>query len=93
VAVALAPLNAAATPADKCVRYWGEARYGALGYNHLVHIANSCPVEADCVVSTDVNPQEQSVTVGGRSEVLVNTFLASPARTFTPRVKCVMREN
>jgi hypothetical protein len=89
----VAPPASAPTPADKCVKYWGEARYAALGYNHLVHVANACAVAADCVVSTDVNPEPQSVTVGGRSEVIVSTFLGSPARTFAPRVKCVMREN
>jgi hypothetical protein len=85
-------LASAASPADKCIRYWGEARYAALGYNHLVHVANVCAASADCVVSTDVNPQEQNVGVGGKSEIIVNTFVGSPARTFTPRVKCTMRE-
>jgi hypothetical protein len=87
---AIAPRAAAEGSADSCVRYWGEARYGALGYNHIVHIANSCVAAAECVVSTDVNPDEQRVMVAGRSEALVSTFLGSPARTFTPRVKCTM---
>ena len=91
VALALAPRSAAADSPDSCVRYWGEARYGALGYNHIVHIKNSCAAPAECVVSTDVNPDEQKVLVAGRSEALVSTFLGSPARTFTPHVKCVMR--
>lgn len=80
-----------AEAADSCIRYWGEVRYGALGYNHIVHLANSCTAEAECVVSTDVNPDEQRVTVGAKSEVLVTTFLGSPARTFKPKVACSMR--
>jgi hypothetical protein len=79
-----------AEAADSCIRYWGEVRYGALAYNHIVHIANSCTADAECVVSTDVNPDEQRVTVGGKSEVLVTTFLGSPARTFKPKVACSM---
>ena len=99
--VALAPREASGTEgggtdvtgaesADACVRFWGEVRYGALGYNHLVHIANSCSAEAECVVSTNVSPEPQKVTVEGKSEVVVTTFLGSPARAFTPRVKCTM---
>jgi hypothetical protein len=90
VALALAPRASAADSPDSCVRFWGEARYGALGYNHLVHIANSCAAPAECKVSTDVNPDEQDVVVAGRSQVMVSTFLGSPARTFTPHVKCTM---
>jgi hypothetical protein len=81
-----------AQSADSCIKYWGEARYGALGYNHLVHVTNSCSLAADCVVSTDVAPDPQSTAVGGKSEVVVTTFLGSPARAFTPHVKCTMRE-
>ena len=97
LALALAPGDAdadasAESPnANSCIKFWGEVRYGALGYNHLVHVANSCGAAADCVVSTDVNPDEQKVTVGGKSEEVVMTFMGSPARTFAPRVKCTMR--
>ena len=87
----LVPRAATAESPDSCIKYWGEARYGALAYNHLVHIANSCAVAADCVVSTDVNPEPQQAEVEGKSEVVVTTFMGSPARTFTPRVKCTMR--
>jgi streptogramin lyase len=82
--------DAAAAPTGSCIRFWGEVRYGALAYNHIVHIANSCDAEAECVVSTDVNPEEQKVSVGGKSEVQVTTFLGSPARTFKPHVSCTM---
>lgn len=90
VALALAPLAAAAQTPNACIRAWGEARYGAYGYNHLVHIANSCSVDADCVVTTDVNPEPLNVSVPARSEVVTNTFLESPSRVFTPHVTCTM---
>lgn len=73
-----------------CIRFWPEARYGALGYNHIVHVQNGCDANAECRVSTDVNPQPVSVQVPGRKQVEVNTFLGSPAREFTPRVECKM---
>jgi hypothetical protein len=92
LSVALTSIAGAKEPAaDGCIRYWGEARFGGVGYNHLVHVANSCAASADCVVSTDVSPSAQAIEVAGNSEVLVNTFLDSPARTFTPRVKCTIR--
>jgi hypothetical protein len=86
------PRTVTAQSPDSCVKYWGEARYGALGYNHLVHIANSCGVPADCVVSTDVAPAPLSQAVAAKSEAVVTTFLGSPARGFTPHVKCTMRD-
>ena len=91
VALAALPIAASAQTPNACIRAWGEARYGAYGYNHLVHIANSCAVDAECVVSTDVNPEPQRVEVPAKSEVVVNTFLESPAREFMPRVSCTMR--
>ncbi len=92
LAALLASTRTAAADANSCIRFWGETRYGALAYNHIVHVANSCEATADCAVSTDVNPQPQEVEVEGGSSVEVMTFMGSPARTFKPRVKCTMRE-
>lgn len=71
-----------------CVTVRGEARWGADAYNHVVVVQNQCPSLARCRVATDVNPQETSLEVpsGATREVL--TFLGSPARAFTPRVRC-----
>jgi hypothetical protein len=90
VMLAVAPLAASAQTPNACIHAWGEARYGTYGYNHLVHIANTCTVDADCVVSTDVNPEPTSVEVPAKTEVVVNTFFESPSRVFTPRVTCTM---
>jgi hypothetical protein len=90
--VLVVPRAATADPsAETCIKFWPEVRYGAMGYNHLVHIANRCAVAADCYVSTDVAPEPVEQEVPAKAEVLVNTFLGSPARTFTPQVKCKMR--
>jgi hypothetical protein len=78
--------------ANTCIRFWGETRYGALAYNHIVHVANSCEATADCSVSTDVNPEPQQVAVEGGTSIEVVTFMGSPARTFKPSVKCTMRK-
>jgi hypothetical protein len=62
-----------------------------MAYNHIVHVNNSCDREADCAVSTDVNPDPQKVEVPGHSEIQVMTFMGSPSRVFKPNVQCVMR--
>jgi len=84
------PAEATPDTAAKCIRATPEARYRGLGYNHIVHVANACASDAECDVSTDVNPQPTHVTVPAKSEVEVNTFLGSPARVFVPKVECKM---
>ena len=84
--------GAAADSADKCIKSWPEVRYGALGYNHLVHVANSCATPAECTVTTDVNPEPQKVVVAGKTESVVTTFMGSPARVFKPHVSCVFQD-
>jgi len=81
----------AGTGAAGCIQSWPEARMQAYGYNHIVHIRDICAAAADCVVTTDVNPEPASVAVAGKSETEINTYLGSPARVFTPKVTCAMR--
>jgi hypothetical protein len=71
-----------------CIAYWPEGRYGAIGYNHIVHLQSSCPAAAVCRVSTNVNPQSVDVAVKPGEHVEVLTFRGSPAREFTPKVTC-----
>ena len=77
--------------ASSCIQSWPEARMQAYGYNHIVHLRDTCAVAADCVVTTDVNPDPTRVSVDAKSETEVNTYLGSPARVFTPTVTCTMR--
>ena len=94
LAAALAALKGAAAaeedPAKACISSWGEARFGGVGFNHVVHVANRCAASATCMVSTDVEPTPQSVTVAGKETIEVVTHLGSPASQFTPHVSCVM---
>jgi len=80
--------DAGAPPAPKCVLYRAEARYGAIGFNHVVVLRNTCAKTHVCAVATDVNPTPTSATVPGHKEVEVVTFLGSPASVFVPRVDC-----
>jgi len=71
-----------------CVRSWPEARFRGFGYLHIVHLANDCRVDAQCDVSTNVNPKPVSVTVPERHQVEVVTYRGSPSRSFRPHVSC-----
>ena len=75
----------------RCIKVAPEARYRGLGYNHIVHVADTCKVGAECDVSTDVNPQPTHITLGGGENTEVTTFMGSPARVFTPKGDCVMK--
>jgi len=77
------------TPTKPCIQYWGEARY-VIGYNHIVHIVNGCTRDAACVVSTDFNPNQQSVSVPAGSHVTVVTYLGAPTGRFVPYVRCTL---
>jgi hypothetical protein len=79
----------AEAPRLACVRFWTEARFAGVAYNHIVHVANGCSAPVSCAVTTSVNPEPQSVTVPSASKAEVVTFIGSPASTFTADVQCV----
>lgn len=63
----------------------------AYGYDHIVHVQNGCLKDASCSVATDVNPDAVIVKVAKSTEVETVTWLGSPAREFTPKVKCTLQ--
>ncbi len=71
-----------------CVAHWGEARSTGYGYRHVVLLSNGCKKAATCAVSTDVNPEVQTVTVAPNAVEEVVTFLEAPGAAFTPKVSC-----
>lgn len=71
-----------------CIGVRSEARWVPYGYNHVVVIEDRCPSDASCVVSTDVNPTPQTVTVKAGTSVEVLTFAGSPASRFVAKVDC-----
>lgn len=76
----------------RCVRYWGEARYRGVGYDHEVHVVNDCTRAALCEVATNVDPHLYDVTVPPGRHVVVITRTGSPARRFAPEVACDFEE-
>lgn len=77
--------------ADKpltCVHTRGESRADGIGYKHVVIVDNRCKVDANCQVSTDVQPAPISVRVAAGATAEVVTFLSAPGSGFTPSVTC-----
>lgn len=78
------------TPSE-CVHWHHEARYSGFGYDHVVHIDNTCTTPAECDVQTNVNPKRIQVRVPAKSKAEVITFRGSPARVFRPQVQCRLK--
>ena len=71
-----------------CVQVGTSSYYVPYGYNHVVSLTNGCARPATCLVSTDVNPERQTVEVPSNATVEVTTFMGSPSSTFTAKVDC-----
>jgi hypothetical protein len=83
--------DAGAPTMPACIHFRQESRYVPYGYNHIVYIENGCSKPAACTVATDVVPDPQSVDVPAGKTAEVTTFMGSPQREFSARVKCVLR--
>ena len=74
---------------NNCYSVTGQARYGALGYNHVVIISNRCEFPLKCKVWTDVDPEPQiPLTVEPKSSGEKTTRINSPARGFKAFGEC-----
>jgi hypothetical protein len=73
----------------ECHEVRGEARYRALGYNHVVIVTNRCKEAISCKVWTDVDPSpRQSLEVAANSSAEITTRLGSPASSFSAYAEC-----
>ena len=77
-------------PVSSCLRVSGEARLGAVGYAHIVHLDSACPAEAKCSVATEVDPAPVEVKVPSRTSVEVVIRIGSPSREVRPVVTCTL---
>lgn len=82
-----AAVTALAEP-PPCVEVSTETPYRGYGYTHIVVLASSCERDLRCEVASDVDPawQEVALEAGATERVVLRS--GSPARTFTPRVRC-----
>ena len=82
-----APAANAKKPGD-CVDVKSEARFSRVGYDHLITLKSACKKKMKCVVRTNVNSEPASVALDPGEEETVLTWRGSPAREFSPDVKC-----
>lgn len=72
-----------------CYNVRGEARYGALGYNHVVIITNRCDMTLKCEAWTDVDPSPRiPLSVGPNASAETTCRINSPARGFKAFGEC-----
>lgn len=71
-----------------CVRASAVARFGAMAYDHWVHVENTCATSVRCTVSTDVNPAPTALELAPGQQRDVATFHGSPASAFVATVAC-----
>jgi len=72
-----------------CYNVYGEARYGAFAYKHIVIVQNRCDVTLACEVWTDVDPKPRvNLSVGPQATGEAITRNNSPARSFKAFGEC-----
>ncbi|MGB5809911.1 MAG: hypothetical protein WBG86_05225 [Polyangiales bacterium] len=72
-----------------CYSVRGEARYAALGYNHVVIVTNRCEATLQCEVWSNVDPTPRlALTVGPKATEEKTTRINSPARGFKAFAEC-----
>lgn len=75
--------------APKCaVSVRGEAIYGAYGYDHHVHLHNTCDKPQKCKVTGNANPEGVEVTLAAKEKRDVLIFRGSPASEVAASAKC-----
>ena len=71
-----------------CWSHTQESRPTGYGYRHVVIVRNSCKKTMSCDVSSDVNPEVQTVNVPAGETREVVTFLEAPGYAFVAKVSC-----
>lgn len=72
----------------ECVRAEAIPRFGAMAYDHWVHLENTCGTTVHCTVSTDVNPVPVELDLSAGASRDLSTFHGSPASAFVATVSC-----
>ncbi len=83
-----APVEPMAADAGPCITWTQEARPTGFGFRHVVILKSACKKTMSCDVSTDVNPEVQTVGVSPGETREVVTFLEAPGSGFTAKVSC-----
>lgn len=73
---------------ESCVKSECRTNYVAYGYNHTVHLENTCSTAMRCSVASDANPQPQQAQLAVGASTDVRTFTGSPASACRAIVSC-----
>lgn len=89
IARAATPAQDATEPAPApCFHAWATPIYQGVGWTHFVDVANDCPVEIACEVSTTVDPSPTyPIRVAPGEIVRVRTRYG----TFTPEFDAIVQ--
>lgn len=90
-ALAEPPRGVPGPAALDCVKLRTEAAFASVGYDHLVHLTNNCKTAVTCTVTTNVNPDPATVSLGVGESKTLTTWRGSPAREFTADARCLVR--
>ena len=87
--LAAAPVRQQPGKANQCVEIGAASLWGGWGWNHAVYVTNfQCSEDVSCTVTTDVDPDPQTVLVPPNVTVQVEMALNSESRWFVPFVSC-----
>jgi hypothetical protein len=71
-----------------CVTHRLEPRFMGFGFDHFVRLDNGCDKRMQCEVTTNLNPDPQTVKLEPFEKKPVLTFRGSPAMVFKADVHC-----
>jgi hypothetical protein len=75
--------------APQCVvEVRAENPYRNYGYDHIVNLKNTCDIEVECRVYTNVDRTPVSTTVGAKAERSVLIRRGAPRGEFTAYAEC-----
>lgn len=80
-------LGLIAGDADTCAHAEKQVRYLS-GYDHLVHVENTCDYAIRCTVRTDVNKDGVTAEIAAKAKTTVVTWRGTPQADFTFTVSC-----
>lgn len=78
------------TSLPDCLTMEKVVAYSGAGYRHAASFTSTCEREAACVVSSNSNPEAQSLTVPAGQQRTVVFHVSSPARGLEVRARCTL---
>ena len=78
------------TSLPECLSMEKVVTFSGAGYRHAASFTSTCDRDAACVVSSNSNPEAQSLTVPAGQQRSVVFHTSSPARGLEVRARCTL---